>query len=200
MRLSLIKSDVPGRGPERLRFFGLCMSQNQNALALFSAIFDDYGPFAQLIEIGTGNGGLSILFHIYAASVRGRFLTIDNRLRNARLLASLGVESYGDSCWNRENDLGAVIVQPGRSFIFCDGGDKRRELATFARYLKMGDIIGVHDYAATRKFYQEHLRNNVWDWCEITWNDIEPIANTYNLQPIERQFCEASAIMMLKKN
>ena len=38
-----------------------------------------------------------------------------------------------------ENTDGAV-------YIFCDGGDKPKELATFSKFLRVGDIISVHDY------------------------------------------------------
>ena len=34
----------------------------------------------------------------------------------------------------------------GTVYIFCDGGDKPRELITFSEFLRVGDIISVHDY------------------------------------------------------
>ena len=34
----------------------------------------------------------------------------------------------------------------GVVYIFCDGGDKPKELLTFSKFMKSGDIISVHDY------------------------------------------------------
>lgn len=34
----------------------------------------------------------------------------------------------------------------GAVYIFCDGGDKPRELLTFSGLMRVGDIISVHDY------------------------------------------------------
>lgn len=32
-------------------------------------------------------------------------------------------------------------------YVFCDGGNKPKELFTFSRFLRIGDIISVHDYS-----------------------------------------------------
>ena len=34
----------------------------------------------------------------------------------------------------------------GAVYVFCDGGDKPKELMTFSAFLRIGDIISVHDY------------------------------------------------------
>jgi len=38
----------------------------------------------------------------------------------------------------------------GTVYIFCDGGDKPKELLTFSKFLRVGDIISVHDYVETQ--------------------------------------------------
>jgi len=35
-------------------------------------------------------------------------------------------------------------------YIFCDGGNKPRELAAFSPLLRVGDVISIHDYADTQ--------------------------------------------------
>jgi hypothetical protein len=35
---------------------------------------------------------------------------------------------------------------PGAVYIFCDGGNKPKELLTFSQFMRIGDIISVHDY------------------------------------------------------
>ena len=194
-----IETDVPGRGPERLKFFGLCMSQNQNALAAFNMIFEEYGPFKQIIEIGTGNGGLSVLFHIYALTTGARFTTFDNKPRNNQLLQELDVDCWHGSCWDFQKDIALMIRQPGRTFVFCDGGNKPKELTVFSEHLKSGDLIAVHDYAPSRDFYKHVMLHNIWDWCEVTWEMIEPAVNKYGLEVIEQQIGWLSAMCILQK-
>jgi hypothetical protein len=33
-----------------------------------------------------------------------------------------------------------------RTFLYCDNGKKRREVELYAKYLRAGDILGVHDW------------------------------------------------------
>lgn len=40
----------------------------------------------------------------------------------------------------------AIMNTNGPVYIFCDGGNKPRELETFSLYMRVGDIISVHDY------------------------------------------------------
>ena len=39
-----------------------------------------------------------------------------------------------------------IKATEGVVYVFCDGGDKRKELLTFSKFLRVGDIISVHDY------------------------------------------------------
>ena len=40
----------------------------------------------------------------------------------------------------------AIASTQGCVYVFCDGGDKPKELETFSKFLRIGDIISVHDY------------------------------------------------------
>jgi len=39
-----------------------------------------------------------------------------------------------------------IAETSGTVYVFCDGGDKPKELLTFSTFLRKGDIISVHDY------------------------------------------------------
>ena len=40
----------------------------------------------------------------------------------------------------------AIASTRGCVYVFCDGGNKPKELETFSKFLRVGDIISVHDY------------------------------------------------------
>ncbi len=40
----------------------------------------------------------------------------------------------------------AITSTRGCVYVFCDGGNKPKELETFSKFLRVGDIISVHDY------------------------------------------------------
>ena len=40
----------------------------------------------------------------------------------------------------------AIANTNGAVYVFCDGGNKLKELQTFSKFLRVGDIISVHDY------------------------------------------------------
>lgn len=54
-----------------------------------------------------------------------------------------------DDCFNNLEYIKEEIEYNGVTYIFCDGGDKPRELLTFSKLLKIGDLISVHDSSIT---------------------------------------------------
>lgn len=51
-----------------------------------------------------------------------------------------------DDMWKYIDYITDGINKSTRTYIFCDGGNKQRELATFSSLLRIGDIISIHDY------------------------------------------------------
>ena len=47
---------------------------------------------------------------------------------------------------NQEYIRNRIKDAPGTVYVFCDGGNKPKELLTFSTFLRKGDIISVHDY------------------------------------------------------
>jgi len=47
---------------------------------------------------------------------------------------------------NLEAVSDAIASTQGRVYVFCDGGNKPKELEIFSKFLRVGDIISVHDY------------------------------------------------------
>lgn len=78
-------------------------------------------------------------------------------------------------------EIAQYLQQPGRSVIFCDGGDKLAELRQMAQLAKPGDLILAHDYASDGAYFRREMLGKHWDWCEITDTDWQPLPNVRKL-------------------
>ena len=199
MNLRPILDNVPGHEEGSIEFCGLRMSQNQNGPIAIDTVMKTAGPFRRIIEIGTGSGGLSILFALYAIHQQAQFVTYDIKPCRNRVLTALGVDFRQKSCWEAETEIATFIQSQGRTLLFCDGGNKIREFNVFAPHLKPGDVIMAHDYAVSRDEWNEHLRGSVWDWCEITFVDIRAACEKCDLVPVEAFICSLAAMCAWKK-
>jgi len=95
------------------------------------------------IDLGTYMGASALLMHLAGA---GKVYTYDledlvtdkNEWINYR---------NGDffKGWIRD-EVVDLCQRPEPKILFCDGGDKPKEIVTFGRYLQPGDILASHDY------------------------------------------------------
>jgi len=67
-------------------------------------------------------------------------------------------------------EIAALIRESGTTYVLCDGGDKPRELAVFAKHLKPGDLIAAHDCGT-----------EYWPWREIKREQGDAIAKHESL-------------------
>jgi hypothetical protein len=139
--------------------FGKRVLQSYEGLVLYERLLTaNCSKINWVVEIGTATGALSLYFAVWCRLNNVRFTTIDNgrskkkypldyevvttikRLRGRILRGDCFKDSYKSMLVNRMSD------SPG--FLFCDGGDKPRELSTFAPCTHPGSIIAVHDWTA----------------------------------------------------
>lgn len=109
-----------------------------------------------VIELGSGTGAFSLFLACYCASHGFKFRTYDTGLNkhphsrpHAPCLAA--VESLGGVVRKADvfspetvEEIASHMQSP--AFIYCDNGDKRRELLTYSAILPVGSFIGVHDF------------------------------------------------------
>lgn len=104
-----------------------------------------------IVEIGVEHGGLTAYLLAYryytGCAYRGIDITLaplDNRLR----ADVAGVVSERDA-WDAatvETVAGWVHATDGPCLIFCDGGNKPKELHLYAPCIRPGDVLIGHDY------------------------------------------------------
>lgn len=141
--------------------FGLPMSQTFADVLLWERILDAHPDTKMLVEIGTGEGGFS------------RYLATQARFRGIDFATFDIVQPEAEVPGFK---LGDVFEAPqavgffldvGPAILFCDGGNKAREMAVFGPLLTPGDVLVVHDWG-TEVFdadIPECLERVHTDWC-----------------------------------
>jgi len=122
--------------------FGIKFVHSVAALYVFDQLFDNFA-FDQVLEFGTLEGGLTAFLWL-ECRIRGkRFLTVDQvdqrRFYDSPFYLGDLLEDF-----RTYNDLCDYISQ-ARTFLYCDNGDKFREIKRFAPALINGSILGTHD-------------------------------------------------------
>jgi hypothetical protein len=160
--------------------FGIPQCQNRLAVPTWSYAMERYPP-RRIIEIGTCNGGFTVALGLHAYRIGAHLVSYDVTPAPEESLAPLGrflgIEFRTASVWDVEAEIAGLIGAAGVSYVLCDGGDKRRELATFARYCKPGDVIAAHDYHVVGS------QNAWWGWGEIDREDGTAVAAAHDLEP-----------------
>lgn len=121
-------------------FAGQEIAQRWSDLFIFERTFQEFKPDL-IIELGTYLGALTHFF-----SLHSKVWTIDNLNREIKKYDNV-TYTVGDvfSEWE-EGVIRLLIESHERVVLFCDNGNKIKEFNKFAKYLKPGDIIFVHDW------------------------------------------------------
>jgi hypothetical protein len=165
---------------------GMAMNQNRLAVPTWSYAMEVQPP-QRVVELGTNNAGMTTALALHCKMIGARLITYDTGLPDERIgpvAMLLGVEFRRADIWASEREIAALITAPGRVFLLCDGGDKQRELAMFAQYVKPGDVIATHDYDAIHEIDPGVPQlERYWPWGECTQAMARPIAEAWGLEP-----------------
>jgi cephalosporin hydroxylase len=171
------------------RYKDIIIQQHENVSEVFSNLFLKVKP-KRILEIGTAYGGLSILLR----DILDNLNMTDTSIRTYDIFKhhSLNYENIDFKIENIFNDqyselisddVTSYIKQEGVSIVLCDGHHKKEEFNVLSKYIKNGDIIMAHDYSPSIEYFEEYIKDNIWDWCEIVDLDIEQSVLNYNLKP-----------------
>lgn len=189
--------------------------QHNSAGDAFKQLFLQTQP-ARILEIGTAYGGLTLLLRdmldqagLYETGILtydnnpdyGRHWLLDSISKGANInfqLKNVFNHMY-DNLLN-ESEPVEFIQQVGTTIVLCDGGSKKNEFNILAKYLKRGDIIMAHDYAPNAEYFENNIRNKIWNWMEIQDSDIENISIEYDLEPfLQEVFQKVVWVCKIKK-
>lgn len=146
--------------------FGLRILQSYEGLIMYEEVLNAYKKRIKWVcEIGTATGSLSLFLAAWAKNIEIPFLTFDTGETQNKLPFSKATENairclsgkiVRDDCFS---DTSYKLIQEQTSqdpgLLFCDGGNKAKEVATFAPMTVVGSIIIAHDWDV--EFKSEHV-------------------------------------------
>lgn len=122
-------------------FLGVRLTQSWGDLRLWEYVLNAHPEIQHIFEIGTWEGGMSRYLAAQATERGIGFTTVDvtRPEKQPPGFVPLDVFAQADEVrdWLRAN---------GPALLFCDGGDKPREMREFAPTLAAGDLLAVHDW------------------------------------------------------
>lgn len=201
IKKSDIKDDEDFKDKSYYPFYykGIRVQQNRNIFDSLDSLSKEIEP-SQIIEIGACDGGFTKILEDHKISKNAKIYSIDIDAENSNVNYGDKVETIQGDCFSLEEQIAKRIQQEGISLVFCDGGNKNKEINTFSKYLKSGDFIFGHDYAPSTDFWRENFNGKIWDWHE-TWDSaIEESIKTYNLKPYLYDEFLKSVWICLRKN
>ena len=120
-------------------FLGANCSQSWADFFLWERLLNAHPELRGLVEVGTGEAGFSDYLYIQCQARGIEFATfdrVDMGHRHPRF--------YQVDVLEHPELVAGHLARPG--LLFCDNGDKPREVALFAPYLHQGDLLVVHDW------------------------------------------------------
>jgi hypothetical protein len=180
--------------------------QTENAFEVFFDFLKDVKP-SNIIEIGTALGGFTILLKqfIDQLQLNCNLLTYDIISYNwYDDLRAKGIDVRVENIFTENYEVNDPYVQeyiqrPGRTIVLCDGGSKKDEFRALSSFLKPGDYILAHDYAYNREVFEASINRKIWNWCEITQEDVESSCLLHNLLPYKEDIFNRVAWTCRKK-
>jgi hypothetical protein len=142
------------------------MQQLNNIADFFDKIFDQFLPDS-IIELGTGDGEFIDIIGklVFDRTNDVAIYTFDNRDHSV-----VNPFINYQKCHIFDNVKYIKPIFKGRVLLLCDNGDKAKEIKTFSKFLKAGDVLMAHDYAYSIEYFNEH---KFWRTCELTDADID---------------------------
>lgn len=177
---------------------GLSIEQRPEVLDTFIKLINTMSP-KYIVEIGTFAGGLSLLLNDITTIIHSNILTYDiNKqewlIEHVKKHNLLRLKVYTKNIFNSSYDsiLDLEMLDLFKNtddpiLVLCDGGNKKGEFNALAQYLKSGDIIMAHDYAPNAEYFEQHMKNKIWNWHEIQDSDIIDSCEKYGLKPYMRE-------------
>lgn len=185
----------------------LFISQNPFAEEMFTGLLNLVKP-SRLLEIGTLHGGLTLMLR----DIMDKIGLLDSPIRTydindqeflKPLINKRKIEVYTENLFNNEyndwidtnskNKTKNFIQSDGVTIVLCDGGCKKCEFNLLAPLLKKGDIIMAHDYAPNMDYFNENIKDKIWDWLEIQDSDINNSVLDNNLYPYYQEIAQNAA-------
>jgi len=172
-----------GKDVEHTFFYqGAYVAQSPRMLAaldaLYEAVRDD--PPIRIVEIGTYDGGFTKVLCDHDLGLSAKEIhTFDIGTKPRSLKDSRAIFHQCDVFKNRPI-IESLISPLGRTILFCDGGNKEREVKEFSPSTKPGDIVLCHDFLGYPEVLDEA---GGWPFIEALLSRMKDNLESSNLDP-----------------
>jgi cephalosporin hydroxylase len=191
----------------------LTAQQHDNFKSVFEKFLPEIKP-VRLVEIGTAGGGTTLAindimktlgysyefrsYDIYEHPWYHRLPEegIDLRIEN---LFDQPYRSFNPDAPDRVQELINFIQSPGTTLVMCDGGHKIAEFELFSDIIKPGDFIMAHDFSWTWEIFLNEIKEKIWDWCEISGENVAEAIARNRLEPYMKDEFQAVAWGCMRK-
>jgi hypothetical protein len=178
-------------------FMGLHAQQTDKVYEVFYNFLNKTKP-KRILEIGTALGGFTQFLQWVSNEIKHPIdilsydvveytwykdiikTGIDIRIKNV----------FYENYQKVDQEVIDFIQQDGLTLVLCDGGDKIREFNILSKYIKVGDFIMAHDYSENREIFEEKVNRKLWNWFEISNNDIISSCVENNLEYYDKDTFE----------
>lgn len=143
-------------------FGGVLMAQHWADLYIWEILLNTHPELAGIVELGTWEGGMSRYLWSQAKLREMEFVTFDVVAPPdpPPFFVQLDIYRFPEVVES------AAEAMDGPVALFCDGGNKPRELKTFPSLTPAGSIFLVHDWGT------ETLSSDVPDFLEEIYGDL----------------------------
>lgn len=155
---------------------GILAHQDENVFQIFESFLLDIKP-KRILEIGTAAGGFTLFLRdtldklglqetkIKTFEINRQYVVISEQEN----LEIIGENIFDHSYMNltKPELVAPYIQEQGTTLILCDGGYKITEFNELSNFMKVGDFIMAHDYSPNKEYFENHINNKIWLWCEI---------------------------------
>lgn len=141
-------SEMSERGiPWHTTFIGQPMQHNFWIYCIIDRVMKANPQIRSIVEIGTGAGAVTSVFGLWGVKRGIPVLSIDRVMRHEpRLLQALGVEYLQAEEFAPETlERIRQVAGDAPTWLFCDGGSKRREFREIGPLMPAGSIVSAHD-------------------------------------------------------
>jgi len=177
---------------------GYRLQQDPQCPEYFERYLDIIKP-DRILELGTANGGLTRILRnnteVPILTVEKEEIHIDSRTYS---IADVYVADFFDVEFI-STILLPFISRPGRTLVLCDAFNKIHQYRKFVRFIKTDDVIAVHDYFPSRKYFEDNIKGKRWNWCDITDEDMDEVNREFDMVDIGEELNEIFWATKLKK-
>jgi cephalosporin hydroxylase len=187
-------------------FRGHTAQQSHNAYQVFYDFISEVKP-VRILEIGTSLGGFTEFLKIITdeLGLNTKILSYDISEKPwYHQMIEKGIDVRVENIFNEDwsgvkQEVVDFVQQEGTTIVLCDGGWKIGEFKIFSKLIKEGDYILAHDYSISKEIYESEIKDKIWNWCEITEQDIEESVISNNLKSYNQdKFSQAVWVCKVK--